>query len=130
MEPLSLTTPSITFSAISLIMLAYTNRFLACAQVVRSLKAEFDKNPTPITRRQIDSLTKRIYLTRSMQVYGIISLIMCVACTIFIYFGLNLVAEVLFVLSIITLIVSLSFSVKEVFISVKALEYHLDTMKK
>lgn len=130
MEPiLTLTTPSITFSAISLIMLAYTNRFLACAQLARTLKAEFDKNPTPLTKLQMDNLTKRLYLTRSMQVYGISSLIMCVICTVFIYFNLNIIAEILFIFSIVLLIISLSFSLKEIVISVKALEYHLNTMQ-
>lgn len=50
MTELTLSTPSILFSAISLILLAYTNRFLSYAQVVRNLKADHDKNPSAITR--------------------------------------------------------------------------------
>ena len=37
MEQLTLTTPALLFSAISLIMLAYTNRFLAYAAIIRNL---------------------------------------------------------------------------------------------
>lgn len=41
---LDLTTPSLLFSAISLILLAYTNRFLAYANVVRSLKDKYQQS--------------------------------------------------------------------------------------
>lgn len=70
MEELTLTTPSILFSAISLIMLAYTNRFLAYASVIRNLKKEHESNPSPITQQQMDNLRRRLHMTRSMQIYG------------------------------------------------------------
>ena len=89
MEELTLTTPSILFSAISLIMLAYTNRFLAYASVIRSLKTEHEQNPTPMAQRQIDNLRKRLYMARSMQIFGVSSLLLCVVCTLFIYVGGN-----------------------------------------
>ena len=44
MNQLTLTTPALLFSAISLLLLAYTNRFLAYANVVRSLHARFKEN--------------------------------------------------------------------------------------
>ena len=89
MEELTLTTPSILFSAISLIMLAYTNRFLAYAQVIRNLKGEHESRPSTMTKLQLDNLRKRLYLARSMQIYGVISLLLCVGCTFFIYIGLQ-----------------------------------------
>ena len=67
MEELTLTTPSLLFSAVSLIMLAYTNRFLSYAQVVRTLKGDYDLHPTRITAAQIDNLRKRLSLIRTMQ---------------------------------------------------------------
>lgn len=73
MEELTLTTPSILFSAISLIMLAYTNRFLAYASVIRNLKKEHESNPSPITQQQMDNLRRRLHMTRSMQIYGVSS---------------------------------------------------------
>ena len=85
MEELTLTTPSILFSAISLIMLAYTNRFLAYAQVIRNLKGEHENRPSAMTKLQLDNLRKRLYMARSMQIYGVISLLLCVVCTFFIY---------------------------------------------
>ena len=89
MEELTLTTPSILFSAISLIMLAYTNRFLAYAQVIRNLKGEHENRPSAMTKLQLDNLRERLYMARSMQIYGVISLLLCVVCTFFIYVGLH-----------------------------------------
>lgn len=126
MEELTLTTPSILFSAISLIMLAYTNRFLAYAAVIRNLKAEHENNPTTITQRQIDNLRKRLYITRSMQLFGVMSLLLCVACTFFIYVGWQMFAVYTFGISLLLLVISLGLSIKELLISVKALEFHLD----
>lgn len=129
MEELTLTTPSILFSAISLIMLAYTNRFLAYATVVRSLKVEHENNPTAVTGRQIENLEKRLYITRSMQIFGVMSLLLCVVCTLFIYVGWQQAAAYIFAVSLLLLVISLALSVKELLISVKALEYHLDRVK-
>ncbi len=129
MEELTLTTPSILFSAISLIMLAYTNRFLAYATVIRSLKIEHESNPTAVTARQIENIRKRLYITRSMQLFGVLSLLLCVVCTFFIYVGWQLTAVYMFAISLLLLVISLALSVKELLISVKALEYHLDRVK-
>lgn len=129
MEELTLTTPSILFSAISLLMLAYTNRFLAYAQVIRSLTAQHEQNPTPITRKQIDNLRKRLYLSRSMQVFGVGSLFLCVVCTLLIYVGLQLTAVYTFGVALLLLIISLGISIQEMRISVRALEYHLDRVE-
>ena len=75
---LDLTTPSLLFSAISLILLAYTNRFLSYASVVRALKEKHQQTHDPKDIAQIANLRKRLYLTRSMQILGILSLLLCV----------------------------------------------------
>ena len=129
MEELTLTTPSILFSAVSLILLAYTNRFLSYAQVIRNLKAEHDKNPTPITQRQLDNLRKRLYMSRSMQIFGVSSLLLCVLCTFLIYIGFQTAAVYTFGIALVLLVISLWISIREVVISVQALEVHLDGMK-
>lgn len=129
MEELTLTTPSVLFSAISLIMLAYTNRFLAYASVIRNLKTEHEQNPTPMTQRQIDNLRKRLYMARSMQIFGVSSLLLCVVCTLFIYIGLQLTAVYTFGVALLLLVISLAISIRELLISVRALEYRLDNVK-
>ena len=111
---IDLTTPALLFSAISLIMLAYTNRFMSYAQSV--------------TAAQIANLRKRLYLTRAMQVTGTGSLLLCVVSMFFIYIQLYLVSIYIFGLAMVLLIISLAISVYEIYISVKALEIHLDDM--
>ena len=129
MEELTLTTPSILFSAVSLILLAYTNRFLSYAQVIRNLKAEHDKNPSSITQRQMDNLRKRLYMSRSMQIFGVSSLLLCVLCTFLIYVGMQMAAVYTFGIALVLLVISLFISIREVVISVQALDVYLDGMK-
>lgn len=129
MEELTLTTPSILFSAISLIMLAYTNRFLAYASVIRNLTVEHENNPTPFTQKQIENLRKRLYITRSMQIFGVSSLLLCVVCTLFIYIGWQLTAVYTFGIALLLLVISLGLSIRELLISVKALQFHLDRLE-
>ena len=128
MEELTLTTPSVLFSAISLIMLAYTNRFLAYAAVIRNLKSEHENRPTPITRRQIENLRHRLYMARSMQIFGVSSLLLCVVCTLFIYIGWQITAVYIFAVALLLLVISLGISIRELLISVRALEYYLDNV--
>ncbi|PIV92689.1 MAG: DUF2721 domain-containing protein, partial [Flavobacteriaceae bacterium CG17_big_fil_post_rev_8_21_14_2_50_33_15] len=85
MEQLTLTTPALLFSAISLIMLAYTNRFLAYAAVIRSLHDKYLQKKDKSYIDQIKNIKKRLYLTRSMQIFGISSLLLCVLTMFLIY---------------------------------------------
>lgn len=128
MEELTLITPTFLFSAISLLLLAYTNRFLSYAQLVRTLKDTYLEDHNKVKAAQIDNLRKRLYLTRSMQLLGISSLFFCVVTMFLIYVGLQAVAFWVFGLAILLLLVSLGISVREIQISVKALELHLSDM--
>ena len=130
MEELTLTTPSLLFSAVSLIMLAYTNRFLSYAQVVRTLKGDYDLHPTRITAAQIDNLRKRLSLIRTMQILGIVSLLLSVLCMFLIYIGLQLLSAYVFGLALILLIASLGVSFREIQISTRSLEIYLGAMEK
>ena len=129
MEQLTLTTPALLFSAISLILLAYTNRFLAYAQVVRNLHTSFKENPNSLLLGQIQNLRKRLQLTKTMQVLGISSLLLCVLCMFLIYVQFMVWAEILFGIALVLLVLSLAFSIREIQISVKALDLHLSDME-
>jgi hypothetical protein len=129
MNQLTLTTPALLFSAISLLLLAYTNRFLAYANIVRNLHARFKENPDHIIIGQIQNLRKRLRLTRTMQLLGIGSLLLCVLCMFLVYIELQISAEVVFGVALVMLIVSLAISVWEIQISVKALDLHLSDME-
>jgi hypothetical protein len=129
MEQLTLTTPALLFSAVSLILLAYTNRFLAYASVVRALHATFKENPNTILLGQIQNLRKRLRLTQTMQILGIASLLLCVLCMFLIYVHFLRAAEITFAIALILLILSLALSIREIQISVKALDLHLHDME-
>ncbi len=123
---LDLTTPSLLFSAISLILLAYTNRFLSYASVVRALKEKHQQTHDPKDIAQIANLRKRLYLTRSMQILGILSLLLCVIAMFFIYVSWQIFAAWIFGIALLLLAVSLCVCIWEINISVKALEIHLE----
>lgn len=129
MEELTLITPTFLFSAISLLLLAYTNRFLSYAQLVRTLKDKYLEDPDKVKAAQIANLHKRLYMTRAMQLLGISSLFLCVVTMFLIYIGLQAPAVYVFGLALLLLIASLGVSVAEIQISVKALELHLSDME-
>ena len=104
---IDLTTPALLFSAISLIMLAYTNRFLSYAQLVRTLKDQYRENHSAVTAAQIANLRKRLYLTRAMQVTGIGSLLLCVVSMFLMYIQFYLISVYIFGLALVLLIISL-----------------------
>ena len=129
MHELSLTTPALLFSAISLIMLAYTNRFLAYAAVIRNLHDKFLKQQDPALIRQIKNLKRRLNLTRWMQIFGISSLLGCVLSMFLVYITQQDVAIWVFGFSLLLLIISLAFLIQEINISVHALELHLSDIE-
>ena len=129
MEEFTLTTPALLFSAVSLILLAYTNRFLAYAQLVRTLRERYRENPSRVTRAQIDNLRRRLHLTRTMQILGVTSLFLCVVTMFMIYIGLSAVSAYVFCVALVCLIGSLGVSIREIQISVRALDLHLHDME-
>ncbi len=129
MHEISLTTPALIFSAVSLILLAYTNRFLAYTQVVRNLYSEFKQNKDNVLIDQIKNLRKRLYLIRSMQIFGVLSLFFSVVSMLTLYLNLQLIGALSFALSLLLMIGSLALSVREIQISVVSLELHLNDME-
>jgi hypothetical protein len=125
MEELTLSTPALLFSAISLIMLAYTNRFLAYAAVIRNLHDKFLEKKEASLIHQIKNLKLRLNLTRWMQIFGISSLLLCVLTMFLIYINQQQIAVWVFGFALILLIVSLAFLIKEIQISAQALQHHI-----
>nr|WP_210147181.1 DUF2721 domain-containing protein [Shewanella sp. WXL01] len=120
----SLTTPALLFPAISLLLLAYTNRFFSLAALIRSLS----QTNEPVHQNQIKNLKQRITIIRRMQETGVSSFALCVLCMILIYIGFNKVGSLVFGLSLLLLLYSLILSVIEIRISVDALNIHLKEM--
>ncbi len=126
---LDLTTPAMMFPAVSLLLLAYTNRFLALAAVVRNLSDTYQDKPTEQLLRQIVSLRARLKLIQWMQVIGVSSLLFSVAVMCFIYIGWHTVAHVVFGIALVMMIVSLLLSIKELHVSNEALNIRLSAME-
>ena len=126
---LTLTTPAVLFSAISLLMLAYTNRFLAYATLVRGLHEKYRENRQKHLLVQIKNLRLRLKLIRSMQIAGITSLLLCVLTMFLVYVQVQTVAEVVFGVALILLILSLGILIREIQISVNALDAQLNDLK-
>lgn len=129
MEALTLTTPAVLFSAISLIMLAYTNRFLAYAAVIRNLHDKFLEKKEASLIAQINNLKQRLNLTRWMQIFGISSLLLCVCTMFLIYVGFQQLAVWVFGFALVLLIVSLALLIREIQISIKALQHHISDIE-
>ena len=130
MEQLTLTTPALLFSAISLIMLAFTNRFIAYSNLVRGLHDKFLVSKDEIIIHQIKNLRKRLYLTRAMQILGIASLLLCVFSMFSVFIGQQMIAIYIFGLALVLLMWSFVLMIIEIQISVVALELHLRDIEK
>lgn len=127
---LTITTPSLLFPAISLILLAYTNRFLGLASLIRQLHERYQKDTNQKHLvEQIRNLRIRIRLIRSMQAFGVISFLFCVLCMFTIFQGWNTAAYIIFALSILAFVISLIISLIEIFLSTRALEVALSDME-
>ncbi len=125
---ISLTTPALLFPAISLLLLAYTNRFLAIASLIRGLHAQYQKEKNSLIYGQIKNLKLRLNLIKNMQTLGISSLFLCVLCMFLLYAKWILIGEIIFGISLVMLMISLSMSIWEILISVKALNIQLSDL--
>jgi hypothetical protein len=118
---LSLSTPALLFPAISLLLLAYTNRFLTLANLIRDLYARYKANPDPKIKGQLANLSYRIGIIRNMQVFGVSSFFFCVLCMLLLFIGEVVIAKWVFGIGLILLLVSLGLSLREVQVSIDAL---------
>ena len=117
---MNLTTPALLFPAISLLLLAYTNRFLTLAQVIRQLNASTDRG-ADLVQRQLPGLKRRIALTQYMQGFGVLSFLLCALSMFALFLEAQAAGKLLFGASILTLALSLVLSLVEVLISTEAL---------
>jgi hypothetical protein len=129
--PFAIDTPALLFPAITLLMLAYTNRFLALATLIRNLHTKYKQVPEEraIVHEQIKNLKRRLELIKQMQASGILSFFLCVLCMLLVYFGYEVPAFVTFGLSLGFLLLSLGLSLNEIYISTRALEIELKDME-
>jgi hypothetical protein len=125
---ISIETPALLFSATSLILLAYTNRFLTIAQIVRGLKQSYHDTKTKGILLELKNLNLRLSLIRLMQLFGVMSLFLSVFAMLFLFVEFQIAGIIVFGVSILCLMISLGISFWEITISIHALRLHLSDL--
>ena len=127
---ITISTPALLFPAITLLLLAYTNRFLAIATLIRGLHKNYKDNPSnDIIGEQILNLKKRLSMIKMMQLFGILSLFLCVASMFTFYLGIIKYGNIGFGASLLSMMVSLVYCLREIYISTEALKLELSNME-
>ena len=116
---LEITTPAVLFPTVSLLLLAYTNRFLALTSIVRRMDSSGEVD-------QVKNLRKRLNYIKKMQYFGVSSLLMCAVSMLFLFFQIDFIGKISFAISLVLLVISLLFSLLEIQISLEALRIHLN----
>lgn len=125
---ITITTPALLFPAISVLFLAYTNRFLAIASRIREQHNLFNKTQSPVAKKQIES-RQRIRFIIAMQLLAIIGIIGCILAMGLIFYGLQSYGNIVFGISMVFIVLSLLASISELLISTKALNIELEDME-
>jgi len=126
---LGIGTPALLFSTVSLLMIAFTNRFMSMASLIRGLHEKFQQNPAESILKQIRNLRLRMSLIQYMQIIAIISLIFSVICMFLLFMNEQLIARWFFGIGLLGMSISLALSAWEITISTKALEVELSDME-
>ncbi len=125
----SINTPALLFPAVTLLMLAYTNRFNTLAGIIRNLYEQYKTDKDKNLLAQISNLRYRVYLIRNMQIYGVLSLLLCMVSMFALFIGWMMTGQWLFVLALILMIASMLISLRELQVSVGALDLLLMDME-
>jgi hypothetical protein len=126
---MNLTTPALLFPAISLLLLAYTNRFMVLASLIRHLQVQAKEHRHDVFFRQMANLRTRITLIRNMQMMGVSSFILCAVAMFLVFINVTLAGQIIFGASLFLLVVSLILSLWEIAISTKAIEIALEDIQ-
>jgi magnesium-transporting ATPase (P-type) len=126
---LNIQTPALLFPAVSLLLLAYTNKFLAIASLIRKLVSDYEKKQKIKHLEQIRSLRRRLMLIRWMQVFGVSSMLLCVITMFLIYENWQVWAKILFAASLVLMMAALVITLLEIVLSAGALRVVLKDLE-
>lgn len=127
---IEISTPALLFPAVSLLLLAYTNRFLTTGQLIRLLSNRAKEENACELTGQIHNLKKRLELTKWMQFFGVMSMLLCTISMFCLYVEYIELGNRMFGLSLVVMCLSLFISLWEVAISSKALNMELSDLDK
>jgi len=126
---ISINTPALLFPAVTLLMLAYTNRFNTLATIIRNLYNKYQTERNANLLAQITNLRYRVYLIRNMQIFGVLSLLLCVVSMFALFEGWIQAGQWSFTLALVLMIVSMLLSLRELQVSVDALDLLLTDLE-
>ncbi len=129
MMDIAVTTPALLFPAITILFLAYSNRFLTIATRIREKHADFNKTHSPIAEKQIVSFRRRLQYIVAMEMFAVLGIISCIISTGFIFYGFQYYGNVSFAISMLFIVLSLFASIIELFFSTRALNIELEDME-
>jgi hypothetical protein len=129
MMDIAITTPALLFPAITILFLAYSNRFLTIATRIREKHADFNKTRSPVAEKQIASFRLRLRYIVAMEMFGVLGIISCTVAMGFIFYGFQNYGNIAFAISMIFIVLSLLASTIELFFSMRALNIELEDMK-
>lgn len=129
MPEISFTTPALLFPAVSLLLVAYSNRFNAISSRIRTMSAIYKSTPTTSLLEQIKSLRQRVKVIQYMQAFGVGSLFLCVACMFALFSNELSFGKLLFALSLFSMLLSLGYSMWEILVSAEALNLELNDLE-
>jgi hypothetical protein len=127
---ISITTPALLFPAVTLLMLAYTNRFNTLATIIRNLHSKYQTERNDNLLAQITNLRYRVYLIRNMQIFGVLSLLLCMVSMFALFAGWLAGGQWSFAAALLLMIISMVLSLRELQVSVGALDLLLSEMGK
>ena len=126
---ISINTPALLFPAVTLLMLAYTNRFTTLATIIRHLHSQYQHERTENLLAQIANLRYRVHLIRNMQIFGVLSLLLCMVSMFALFEGWVAGGQWFFVAALLLMIVSMLLSLRELQVSVGALDLLLSELE-
>jgi hypothetical protein len=126
---MDITTPALLFPAVTLLMLAYTNRFNTLATIIRNLHSKYQAERNANLLAQISNLRYRVYIIRNMQIFGVASLLLCVVSMFALFEGWVTIGQWSFVIALVLMIISMLLSLRELQVSVGALDLLLSELE-
>ncbi len=125
---ISITTPALLFPALSLLLLAYSNRFMGLAQIARNMTQSLLDHADERLALQIESLRTRIIIIKYTQASGIMSMLICVIAMWCLFSDFEFLGRISFGASLFFMAVSLLLSFWEIMLSGSALRIELDRL--
>jgi Protein of unknown function (DUF2721) len=125
---LDIDTPALVFPAVSFLLLAYTNRYLAIADLARRLLREYEETRAHHLVAQISVLRRRIGLIRLMQTFVMMALLLGVVCMFTLYADLPALSKTVFGFMLVAVVASILVGLVEVQLSTNALDVQLSSV--